>query len=201
MGDFAPPDTVRTHERGPLSGTHLRRVSFVIPNLAEIDAMAGRSEGYSPPGSSTHRAARSRSSGGCPVVLFTSQCSQRREAPPFPGSGLSGGTSVWRRGLCRDRVIEHPPAFRIEIPSGTELAIYDWLELTHPRPLPDSALVLSGTGRSSPGQEITFESLPQSGRNLAVRRGSCLQWHGYRAASLFMTSTVASRPSHVTLIR
>jgi len=65
--------------------THLRNVSRVIPNFAEIEPIATHSNGYSPLCSSTSLTARSRSSCGYLVVLVVPPSSQRMESPPFPG--------------------------------------------------------------------------------------------------------------------
>jgi hypothetical protein len=68
--------------------TQIRRVSWLIPNCAEIDSIAFHCDGYSPWCSSTNRTARSRTSSGyLPTRLppGIAPSSQGLEQSPNPG--------------------------------------------------------------------------------------------------------------------
>jgi hypothetical protein len=91
--------------------------------------------------------------------------------------------------------------FRIDLPSGTELSDFHWMSISYSAGVSSGTYILSDVPSPAPDQEITFASLSQQPDPLAVRVGSCLQWHGYSTPYLYLESSDRSTPDLVTLIK
>jgi len=76
-----------------------------------------------------------------------------------------------------------------QIPSGVTIAGYDLLTLHAAGPIGPSDLTISDLPGIVPGHDIYLHALPSSGATLGVRVGSCLQWHGYPAGTLYVAQT------------
>jgi hypothetical protein len=78
------------------------------------------------------------------------------------------------------------------VPKGVDLADYALLDAQADTAIGDAHLTLSdrrtgGDGRAGSRAEIRFRALPFAGSHVAVRVGSCLQWHGYSGHRLYVT--------------
>jgi hypothetical protein len=74
----------------------------------------------------------------------------------------------------------------VTLPAGLSLARYDLLTLQAGRSIGSSAITISDTEPAPAGYDITTTVLPASGASVSVRVGSCLQWHGYSSARLYV---------------
>jgi hypothetical protein len=75
----------------------------------------------------------------------------------------------------------------VDVPDGVDLQDYDLATFTSQSgAIGRSEVRLLGTNSTSVGlsSEISLETLPRSGRSVAVRVGACLQWHGYQGRRL-----------------
>jgi hypothetical protein len=74
----------------------------------------------------------------------------------------------------------------VTVPSGVSLARYGLLTLRADGPIGASAITISDAAEPSADHDITVGVLPASGAAVSVRVGSCLQWHGYSTARLYV---------------
>ncbi|HUC05247.1 MAG TPA: hypothetical protein VL961_07595 [Acidimicrobiales bacterium] len=79
--------------------------------------------------------------------------------------------------------------YHVILPHGTDLLDYHWVVITADRPLGKASFALSDGPGADPSHRITFDSLPSSGRQAAAMVSGCIQWHGYDANSLYITSS------------
>jgi hypothetical protein len=90
----------------------------------------------------------------------------------------------------------------IPVPESANLASFTLATFTAPAVIGAARLDLTDqtspeAGSADPGvrpvvrdsHEITAKVLPSAGSSLAVRVGSCSQWHGYRARTLYLLQT------------
>jgi hypothetical protein len=93
---------------------------------------------------------------------------------------------------------------RLTFPRGTDLSSYRWLQIQTRSSLGTSSNFLIDELGAGPEHQVGFNSLPRAGNRLSVQVGSCLQWHGYRAAAgiyLVRSGQDARRPVTVDLRR
>jgi hypothetical protein len=95
------------------------------------------------------------------------------------------------RGSVETGVSSTDRVVSLQLPSGTKLASYQWLELRATRPLQSGSVVLTDLP-GNPSHEITFNTLPTTQTQVSVPVGSCQQWHGYRSSPLLLLPSVWS---------
>jgi hypothetical protein len=92
----------------------------------------------------------------------------------------------------------------ISIPPGVDLASYQWVEF-NPAGVPLGAewLSLSDVPAVGGPHSIDFATLARIRRNFYVQAGSCIQWHGYTARTLYLSAEGKTPvlPKTVTLVR
>jgi hypothetical protein len=76
----------------------------------------------------------------------------------------------------------------VELPPGARTNDFRWVEIEGAAPFGDSAITLSDDfGELS--HAITFKTLDRAEDRYRVSVASCIQWHGYRSRTLYLTST------------
>jgi len=75
----------------------------------------------------------------------------------------------------------------IDVPAGTRLGGYDWLEIETRSLLQDTGFLLSDR-LNEPLRGVFFKTLERDDRVVRVLVGACSQWHGYRARRLYLGS-------------
>jgi hypothetical protein len=96
-------------------------------------------------------------------------------------------------GATPTRVIE----FRV--PGRTPLWRYELATFGAARQIGTSTLTLSDAASAPSTAEIAAGVLPVTGSRLAVRVGSCLQWHGYRRHTLYVEEQGGAPITSLTL--
>ena len=91
-------------------------------------------------------------------------------------------------------------AASLVVPPGVSLAAYHWLELSSGRRLSSGGVVFTDEVGAALAR-ITFNILPSAGTHLAVRVGSCQQWHGYRSPPRILGSSGVDDMPEVWLAR
>ena len=89
-----------------------------------------------------------------------------------------------------DRVVSRTETIGVaQIPSGVIIADYDLLTLHASGPIGPSLVTISDAPGAAARHDIIARALRSSGAALGVRVGSCLQWHGYPAGTLYVAQT------------
>jgi hypothetical protein len=88
------------------------------------------------------------------------------------------------------------PQSAILLPAGKAWSDYRWLTISAPRGFQSEQWSIGDT--SDPSHSVTFNSL-QATHSLRIHVGSCAQWHGYDASTLYITHTGAETVSSVSL--
>jgi hypothetical protein len=86
-----------------------------------------------------------------------------------------------------------------EIPAGVTIADYGLLTLHADGPIGPSEVTISDRPGASARHDIIASVLRSSGATLGIRVGSCLQWHGYRTRTLYITQTSGAPVSRLQL--
>ncbi|MHB1774814.1 MAG: hypothetical protein ACYCU7_02325 [Acidimicrobiales bacterium] len=96
-------------------------------------------------------------------------------------------------------------SFEATFPKGTDLADYQWAQVSVPRSLGSSTIELTNNLAAGTNNAIRFHSLARSGPSESVMVGSCLQWRGYQASqgiNLVVRGHAAhAGPIRLTLVR
>jgi hypothetical protein len=79
------------------------------------------------------------------------------------------------------------------------LPSYKLVTFRAPAQIGTSTLTLADAAGAPAGAEIVAGVLPIAGARLAVRVGSCLQWHGYRGHKLYLTQQAGTPVRSLTL--
>ena len=112
----------------------------------------------------------------------------------FP-SYLSGEVEISGTGLNR--------VFKVEIPSGTDLQSYPWLQLSSQGDFEQSGFTVTNSTSSIPGAEVTFNTLNRNSKSVVVDVNACVQWHSYQTGKpLFVeiSNAPSGGPIGVTLL-
>jgi hypothetical protein len=89
-----------------------------------------------------------------------------------------------------DRVVSRTETIGVaQIPSGVIIADYDLLTLHASGPIGPSLVTISDAPGAAARHDIIARAQRSSGAALGVRVGSCLQWHGYPAGTLYVAQT------------
>ncbi len=175
-------------------------------------------------------------------VLFVPREADVASLPPLPtslDSGFSGEDLLFRGYPCDWRYAPNflttpdaadaqalslpvrrvgPNVTRIELPPGTDLSRFRWLDLEGAGRLRPDSFKLGMTGQppdgppaavpvprgggvhasGGPHRTIRFRSL--GGRSIRVRVGSCPAWHGYTTSSLHLTHGAEQEIAAVRLL-
>jgi hypothetical protein len=75
----------------------------------------------------------------------------------------------------------------LDVPAGTRLGRYDWLEVETRSLLQDTGFLLTDR-LNEPLRGVFFKTLERDERVIRVLVGACSQWHGYRARRLYLGS-------------
>jgi hypothetical protein len=76
----------------------------------------------------------------------------------------------------------------VDLPAGALPTDFRWVEIEGAAPFGDASLTLSDDlGQLS--HAITFRTLARAEDRFRVSVASCIQWHGYRSRTLYLTST------------
>ena len=78
------------------------------------------------------------------------------------------------------------------IPASVTITDYGLLTLHAGGPLGPSDITISDVPGGSADQDIDAHALPPSRATLGVPVGSCLQWHGYRSHTLYVSQTTGA---------
>ena len=100
-------------------------------------------------------------------------------------------------GVVDDLSEETVDISEVQVPSGVDLADYELMELSSSQgDLGKGELELSEapSDLANRDRRILAGVLPLTGRSLRVRVGSCLQWHGYEAQTLYLTQGDLDHP-------
>jgi hypothetical protein len=92
----------------------------------------------------------------------------------------------------------------ISVPPGLDLASYQWVEFNPAGlPLGTESISLSDFPIHGGLHSIDFSTLAWIHRNFYVQVGSCIQWHGYTARTLYLSAVGSAPvlPKTVTLVR
>ena len=92
----------------------------------------------------------------------------------------------------------------VSVPPGLDLASYQWVEFNPAAvPLGSESISVSDFPLVGGLHSIDFSTLARIHRNFYVQVGSCIQWHGYTARTLYMSVQGAAPvlPKTVTLVR
>ena len=173
----ARPDVAQTLES---SRVLVSGFTLVMPEqLSPLQVYSLNSDNtMSPLGISTTVASSVVSAGIAHSVRTSDDVLHRVTTEDVRGSVDSGGTTS-------ELVVS------LDLPSGTRLSSYQWLELRATRPLPPGSVVLTDIP-GNPSHEITFNTLPTTHTQVSVPVGSCQQWHGYRSSPLLLLPSVWS---------
>jgi hypothetical protein len=82
-----------------------------------------------------------------------------------------------------------PGTYQVELPPGTDLLDYHWIEIDANRRLNDASFTFSDAVGAPTSHLITFDTLPSAGARMDVMVDGCMQWHGYGADSLYLSSS------------
>jgi hypothetical protein len=85
------------------------------------------------------------------------------------------------------------------VPGHIPLSAYELATFGARREIGTSTLTLSDMASAPSTAEITAGVLPVTGSRLAVRVGSCLQWHGYRGRTLYFEQQGGAPITSLTL--
>ncbi|HUY23055.1 MAG TPA: hypothetical protein VMV22_12040, partial [Acidimicrobiales bacterium] len=95
----------------------------------------------------------------------------------------------------------HEQIVALDVPPGSDLAGYHWLELSAPRHVGPGAYSVSDGIDQSPGA-ISFRALLRAGSHLFVQVGSCPQWRSFTAPGLTLLARGGrGSPPSVRLVR
>src|SRR5258708_33729393 len=87
-------------------------------------------------------------------------------------------------------VVSRAETIRVaQIPSSVINAHYDLLTLHASGPIGPSSVTISDAPGAAARHDIIASAPRSSGAALGVRVGSCLQWHGYPPATLYVAQT------------
>jgi hypothetical protein len=112
----------------------------------------------------------------------------------FP-SYLSGEVEISGTGLNR--------VFKFEIPSGTDLQSYPWLQLSSQVDFEQSGFTVTNSMSSVPGAEVTFNTLNRNSKSVVIDMNACVQWHSYQTGKplyVEISNAPSGGPVGVTLI-
>jgi hypothetical protein len=90
--------------------------------------------------------------------------------------------------------------YAIKFPAHIDLSAYEWLVIDAARPFGSNTFTIADRFPSNPAHLISFKTLPRVGGEVAVRVGSCLAWHGYRADDLSITAARPIVPTRALLL-
>ena len=99
-----------------------------------------------------------------------------------------------------DGVALSPNRYAIQFPVHLHLSAYEWLVIDAGRPFGTNTFTIADRFPSNPAHLISFKTLPRAGEEVAVRVGSCLAWHGYRADDLSITAARPMVPTQALLL-
>ncbi len=118
------------------------------------------------------------------------------------GQTLTVSTPI--RGAIDSSVVSSTNWSSVTVPDSVQLSSFPLATFGATSSIGAAELTLTDVAPSSgtpdsPGHDITAAVLPRGASSLAVRVGSCLQWHGYSSHTLYL-SQVGGRPiTSVTL--
>jgi hypothetical protein len=107
----------------------------------------------------------------------------------------SGQVEVSGTGLNR--------VFKVEIPSGTELQSYPWLQFSSQVGFEQSGFTVTNSMSSIPGAEVMFNTLNRNTKSVVVDVNACVQWHTYHTGKplyVDISNAPSGGPIGVTLI-
>ena len=96
-------------------------------------------------------------------------------------------------GAVDEALVTNERLVALDVPPGTDLGTYHWLELRSAGGFAPSHFSVADGRDQSPGA-ISFRSLPRAGADLYVQVGSCPQWRGFTASGLTLIEA-GGRPS------
>lgn len=124
-------------------------------------------------------------------------------APPKSVRDEQGGTHlvVQRPGNGGVEDMATSPEVAMAISGGEPLTNYHWLALHAPGGFGNATIRLTDQpAGTDPGHIISFQTLPRVGDTVYVRVGSCIQWHGYTARTLWLSADGAPAGMSVGLL-
>jgi hypothetical protein len=132
------------------------------------------------------------------------------DAPPSlrPGSGprslVLGGRRIPVVGGAAlgylDSATFPDHLLQIDVPRGTDLTRYHWLEIQTASPLHENSFVFTDL-TSNIDHGVQFKTLGRGATTVRVNVGACSQWYGYRTRRLYMYSSAGETVQAVRLYR
>ena len=124
-------------------------------------------------------------------------------APPDTQITMTDGTTIpVKAGVVTGAVDTLTPYHQLVVspPTGTNWADYRWLEIDTTTRFAKDVWDLTDEQTGDPGHQVIFRTLGNSSATIRVFVGSCAQWHGYAAASLYLGHGLGEDISAVRLI-
>jgi len=88
-----------------------------------------------------------------------------------------------RGGEVKAALVTTQRVLDLDVPAGTDLTRYHWLELSSPVGLGGAQYSVTDGADRSPNA-ISFSTLPRASTHVFVQVGSCPQWYGFSASGL-----------------
>jgi hypothetical protein len=116
---------------------------------------------------------------------------------------LADGTTIpVKAGVVTGAVDTITPYHQLVVspPAGTNWADYRWLEIDTTTRFAQDGWDVTDEQTGDPGHQVIFRTLGNSSKTIRVFVGSCAQWHGYAATSLYLGHGLGEDISAVRLI-
>ena len=104
---------------------------------------------------------------------------------------------AWEGNIDSVSIARSTRLFSLNIPPGTDLASYQWMDMIASSGFGHSSIELTDQPIAGVSHMVQFDTLPRVGKSVFTRVGSCLQWHGYNTTKL--TLLVKGPPKALTV--